>query len=117
VLDAVAVGVEAGEVSFGWEPTGRYGGIGIETGSSIMVQCTKANDVLAEIINKHGHIDALKIDIESFEKEIISAIPMELKRKIRTIFVEQKYDHNPYPDLYHLEQYGSVARFFLIAQA
>ena len=33
-LHAIAVGEAGGEAEFGWEDTGRYGGIGIETAST-----------------------------------------------------------------------------------
>jgi FkbM family methyltransferase len=106
-----AVGLSNGEVSFGYEPTGRYGGIGIETGMTTTVPCRAANEVLAEVLAKHGEIDILKVDIESLEKEIIDKIPIDMKLKIKTILVEQQYDSNPYEAIYRFRQYGPIARF------
>jgi FkbM family methyltransferase len=110
-LTPCAVGTSNGEVSFGYEPTGRYGGIGLDTGTTTMVACRAANEVLAEILAKHGEIDILKVDIEAFEKEIIDKIPIDMKLKIKTILVEQQYDSNPYERIYRFHQYGPIARF------
>ena len=74
-LENVAVALNDGQENFGYEETGRYGGIGVRTGSYIRVPCLNAIRVLAEIINKHGSIDILKIDIEALESEILDAIP------------------------------------------
>lgn len=110
-LSPCAVGTSNGEVSFGYEPTGRYGGIGLDTGMTTKVPCLSANEVLAEVLAKHGEIDILKVDIEALEKEIIHKIPADMKRKIQTILVEQHYDSNPYEPIYRFRQYGPVARF------
>jgi FkbM family methyltransferase len=60
----IAVGESDGTVRFGWEPTGRYGGVGRDTGRSIDVQWRDSDTILNEIVAKHGHIDLLKADIE-----------------------------------------------------
>jgi hypothetical protein len=62
-LNAQAVAAQGGRIRFGVEPTGRYGGIGVETGSYITVDCLDINDVLDRVLAKYGSIDILKMDI------------------------------------------------------
>jgi FkbM family methyltransferase len=108
-----AVALNDGEETFGVEKTGRYGGIGIKTGSYMTVPCLDAIRVLREIINRHGPIDILKIDIEALEKEILGAIPEALLANIRKIYVEQSFETNPLARTHSYVQIGSVAQFFL----
>jgi len=110
-LESCAVGLENGTVSFGFEKTGRYGGIGCDTGASIDVPCRNVQNVLGEVLSKHDYIDVLKVDIESLEKEIVEAIPTEMKTRINTIMVEQHYRCNPFRKTHILRQYGAVAHF------
>jgi FkbM family methyltransferase len=111
-LQECAVGLGDGKVRFGCEPTGRYGGIGMETGTSIEVWCRDANDVLDEVLAEHQRIDVLKIDIEKLEREVLERIGPERLRRIGAIFIEQRFGCNPLPT--HLwQQYGGVARFRL----
>ncbi|HJS91213.1 MAG TPA: FkbM family methyltransferase [Steroidobacteraceae bacterium] len=105
-----AVGMVEGPVQFGCEPTGRYGGIGLARETQITVPCRPANSVLDEILSRHGHLDVLKVDIESFEKEIILGLG-ERARRIETIFVENRFDSNPLQSTHSYRQYGSVAQF------
>jgi len=110
-LDPIAVGLKDGEVTFGFEPSGRYGGIGLETGASMQVPCRAAKDILADVLDKHERIDVLKVDIEALEKEIVEQIPADMKKRINTILVESSYDNNPYNNIYRFRQYGSIVRF------
>jgi FkbM family methyltransferase len=64
-LEEIAVGLSDGKVQFGIEETGRYGGINQATGRYIEVNCRSSNEILADIIAKHGKIDVLKIDVET----------------------------------------------------
>jgi hypothetical protein len=104
--------VEDGTVGFGYEETGRYGGIGLQFKETMLVPCRKAVSVLEEILVKHEVIDILKIDIESLEKEIIASLPLGVLRRIRNIYVEQTYSANPFSeDLFQFQQGMSIARF------
>jgi FkbM family methyltransferase len=115
-LECAAVALKDGEEVFGFEETGRYGGIGVTTGSYLHVRCMNAVEILDKIIGVHGAIDVLKIDIEAFEREIVEAIPVRLLRKISKIFVEQAYESNPLAGTHFYIQYGSVAQFVLKAK-
>jgi FkbM family methyltransferase len=111
-LTAAAVALTEGEKEFGFEETGRYGGIGVNTGSYLTVPCVDAIRFLDGVVSKHGSIDVLKIDIEALEKEILAAIPQPLLRRIKRIFVEQSFATNPLSGTHVYVQYGSVAQFF-----
>jgi len=111
-LAECAVALEDGTAQFGFEQTGRYGGIGKNTGSTITVECRDAINILRRILDQHGEIDVLKIDIETLEREILLAIPASLLPKIKTIYIEQQIEHNPLSSTHSLRQYGGIAQFF-----
>jgi FkbM family methyltransferase len=112
-LDTRAVAPKAGVAEFGWEPTGRYGGIGRPTVQTMEVRCVSANEALSEIIRQHGHVDILKVDIESLEQEIVAAIPAALMCAISTIYVETKFTSNPHARTHFLRQRGPISEFTL----
>lgn len=109
-LCEAAVGLDDGEVSFGYESSGRYGGVGLEHEHQMMVRCRAANAVLEEIIARHGRIDVLKIDIESMEQEIVRGLGWRAQH-IEHVFVEQSFTGNPLEPTHTYRQYGSIARF------
>ena len=109
-LEQVAVGPADGEVEFGWEETGRYGGVGAATGRTITVKSRNSTAVLEEVIARHGHIDVLKVDIEGLEDAVIGGISESLGRHIDKIFVEYAFDDNPLPATHSLHQYGQIAQ-------
>jgi FkbM family methyltransferase len=83
-----AVGVEDGLFDFGVEETGRYGGIGVETGRSIQVHCREVNSVLEEIVEAERHIDILKVDTEGLESRTVKAVRPDLLKRIDRIYFE-----------------------------
>jgi FkbM family methyltransferase len=84
----VAVADAGGRVEFGLEDSGRYGGIGVETGRSMEVACVGINDVLEEVLDSAPAVDILKIDTEGTELEIIRAIRPELLGRVRRAYLE-----------------------------
>ncbi|MGH8255938.1 MAG: FkbM family methyltransferase [Steroidobacteraceae bacterium] len=116
-LEVAAVGLQRGEVQFGYEETGRYGGIGRNTGRYVSVPCLDSNEVLTTILARHGHIDVLKIDIETLERQVTERIPLEMRRQIARIYVEHPFTGNPLSETHTYRQYSLVAQFFLQAQA
>lgn len=87
-VSEVAVADRAGTVSFGVEPTGRYGGIGVDTGETIAVTCVAINDVLEGVLADEPTIDLLKIDTEGSEVATVAAIRPDLLRRIRVMALE-----------------------------
>lgn len=112
LLQPVAVALSDGEVEFGWEPTGRYGGIDRKTGSYLRVQCVDSNRVLEEVIAKHGIIDILKIDTEALEREFVERMPPQITKCIRKIYVENCFPSNPLESSHRYRQRGPIAGFF-----
>jgi hypothetical protein len=53
--------------------------------------------VLAEIVERHGHIDLLKIDIEGLEYELTARIPPDTASRIGPIAAEYRFPDNPLP--------------------
>ena len=110
-LAETAVGTENGLVQFGCEPTGRYGGVGRDTGQWIEVPCADSNEVLAAIIAKHGRINTLKIDIETLESAVTSRIPPELADRIDHLVVEYPFKSNPLSATHVMERRHAVTMF------
>ncbi len=110
-LAEIAVGTSAGSVSFGIEPSGRYGGIGRPTGTSIEVDCADSNAILEEIIARHGAIDILKIDIETMEEAVTARIPAPLASRIDAIYVEYPFLTNPLAGTHDMERSAFMTRF------
>lgn len=108
-LDEVAVGLENGSADFGVEATGRYGGLGSDLPETIRVQVRKAGEVISGILEKEGHIDILKIDVEGLETAIIKSLSSENLEKISRIYAETIFTE----DLpgFNKVQYGSIVQF------
>jgi FkbM family methyltransferase len=107
-LSTNAVSTATGMARFGWESTGRYGGVGRQTGNYIDVECVSANDVLRSIIDRHGQIDILKIDIETMERQLVQNLPTDIITRIRTIFVETAFPRNPHPATHSYHRRGPI---------
>ncbi len=110
-LEEVAVSDNDDAVRFGVESTGRYGGIDIHTGNYIDVACKDSNSILQRIINDHGSIDVLKVDVEKMEKNIINRLDEKLASKIGLIFVEHIFDKNPLEATHEMTSQGTISRF------
>lgn len=88
-IDETAVSDTAGELDFGIEESGRYGGLGLHLHASIKVKCRHINDVLDEILSENEAIDILKLDTEGAEIPSINAIEYVHLKKIRKIYFEE----------------------------
>lgn len=111
-LQPVAVGLLDGEVEFGFEQTGRYGGIGlIHHGQTMRVPCVDSNRVLEDVLSRHAEIDILKIDIEALEREVVERIPAAFARRIRKIYVEGRFATNPLAPSHAMRYRGSITAF------
>jgi len=111
-LSEVAVGLGNGQVEFGCEETGRYGGVGLKTGTYMSVECLDSNELLKQVLAKHERINILKIDIETLEKQVTERIPAEVVSRIDKIYVEYQFTSNPLETTHWCRQYGGVAQFF-----
>jgi FkbM family methyltransferase len=108
-LHEVAVGLENGNADFGFESTGRYGGLESDLPKTIQVQVRKVEEIISDILEKEDHIDILKIDVEGLETAIIKSLSSESLKRINSVYAETIYsDGLPGFDK---EQYGEVVRF------
>ena len=112
-VEVCAVGGVDGPVEFGWEETGRYGGLGVKTGRVITVECRRAGPLVEAIIARHGAIDILKVDIERQEEVIVEQIPPRLASRIRKIYIEKTFKVVPFAETHHHTQRGPIAVFSL----
>jgi FkbM family methyltransferase len=83
-----AVADTGGQLPFGREPTGRYGGLDRASPDTITVTVRGINEVLSEAITQAGTIDVLKIDIEGAEIRTVRAIEPALLDRVRVIYFE-----------------------------
>jgi FkbM family methyltransferase len=109
-LNQLAVSNESGEIQFGIEPTGRYGGIAQGHLQTIVVSCVHINDVIEGALRDHSNIDILKVDTEGVEIQTIEAIDGNLLDHISKIYLESDPMRDLHPDRFTNEQYGSVRR-------
>jgi FkbM family methyltransferase len=110
-LAEAAVGEADGTVRFGWEPTGRYGGINRETGRMIEVPCRDSNAELARILEMHSEIDVLKVDIETMEEAVVNRITPEIACHIKHLVVEFPFTENPLAATHDMSVDVAITRF------
>lgn len=103
-----AVSNERGQLEFGVEETGRYGGIGLDLDETINVECLEINAVLRDVLSKEETIDILKLDTEGVEIQTVEAIDIENLSRIRCIYLEAEPNLPLHPGLFDQRQYGSV---------
>jgi FkbM family methyltransferase len=108
ILHQMAVSDMAGTVEFGIEPTGRYGGIALTTGKTVLVQCMHVNEAIDLALQSWPRIDILKIDTEGVEIQTVEAIRENLLSSISSIYIEARPETNLHPHLFRNRQYGSV---------
>ncbi len=109
-LTEAAVATSAGTVAFGIEPTGRYGGVGVETGTTIEVPSVQADAAIAAVLDQVDRIDVLKVDIEGLELDVVQSIAVEHLRRIDTIYLEWKDAASVHPDLFVGSQRNETIR-------
>jgi FkbM family methyltransferase len=111
VLHEHAVSDEDGTFDFGIETTGRYGGIGIETGERIRVRARNVNSVLDEVVADEEVIDLLKIDTEGVEVRMLRTVRPDLLARIKLIYFECGRPAEPlHPRLFEQSRRGSRER-------
>lgn len=110
VLAPEAVADRSGTVTFGREPTGRYGGIGLALEDEIEVSCRHINDVLVDVLEREGRVDLLKVDTEGMENRTVAAIDRDLLARVRVVCYETRSPVNPAPDLFALSFAAETVR-------
>ena len=110
VIHKNAVSDQSGKLEFGTESTGRYGGLGMETGNIITVDCLDINSVIENVFQQHHSIDILKIDTEGVEVRTVTALKPSYAEKIKRIYIEAEPETDIHPDIFLRRQYGSVCK-------
>ena len=88
-FEAVCVGTHNGQVRFGVEETGRYGGIGVATGKEATFPCRDVNSILADVFASDvSEIDILKSDMEGIDEAVLKHVRPEYLARIRVIYAE-----------------------------
>ncbi len=109
-VSEVAVADGSGDVDFGFEPTGRYGGIGVKTASVMTVPCVDINTILARVLDQTGSIDVLKIDTEGLESSTVQAIEPRHLDAIETIYFEWRGKLELHPERFRSSYYNETYR-------
>ncbi|MGE4427662.1 MAG: FkbM family methyltransferase [Solirubrobacteraceae bacterium] len=91
-LSPTAVSTFDGTVSFGTEPTGRYGGIGLDLEGTVEVPCRSILGLVDECLERWGTIDLLKLDIEGMEFDVLRALDEPRLARIDSIALEDGGD-------------------------
>jgi FkbM family methyltransferase len=87
-INEEAVADRSGELPFGREFSGRYGGLDLASADTITVSVRDINSILAESISEAGTIDILKLDTEGAEIRTIASIEPQLLDRVRRIYFE-----------------------------
>ena len=99
-------------MEFGWEETGRYGGVGAGDWPDHRREEPQLDDHPRRSDRlRQGRIDVLKVDIEGLEETVIGDIPATSARHINKIYVEFNFAANPLASTHALTQYGEIAQF------
>ena len=87
-LHEYAVADSDGEFDFGIEGTGRYGGIGVQTGETIHVRGRDLNTVLEEILSEVDEVDILRSTSKGSSRALQARSGQMCSTGSGTIYVE-----------------------------
>lgn len=105
-----AVWTRDADLEFGVEPTGRYGGIGVETAERIRVRCRHVDAAIAHALRRFPRIDLMKLDTEGVEIETVRAIDPRFHDAIGRIDLEAHPSEPLLSPRFRNTQYVSVRR-------
>lgn len=97
VLEEVAVADFDGDADFGLSPSGRYGGLQVESEERTRVRCRHIDGVLEEALADWDEIDVLKLDVEGMEGRLLGGVRRDLLERVRTVYVEGRRKELPLP--------------------
>jgi FkbM family methyltransferase len=110
-LDQSAVADRDGDASFAVEPSGRYGGLGLEHADSIEVRVRHIDSVIREVLDQESRIDLLKIDTEGSEARTLQSAAPELLARVGIIYLEDTEGLAHRLPGFDASRRGSVLRF------
>lgn len=110
VLSSAAVADYEGRARFQTEETGRYGSLaGDGTGQYVDVEVRRVADIVQSVIERHGRIDLLKVDVEGLEEAILRDLQPGQLGAIRRICAEYQGDF--VPEGFEARRYGFVTQY------
>lgn len=77
-----------GTVEFNVEETGRYSGLASRYGDRCIFHAFDIDELVSEVIERHGIIDLVKVDIEGAEGLVLQAISRKRYESIRGLAIE-----------------------------
>jgi FkbM family methyltransferase len=89
-LVEAALAPESGEVTFGIEDTGRYGGIGIPHAKDITVRAVGIAEAIDGCLAEWDGIELLKLDVEGAEIDILRALDTDRLARVGAMAVEHE---------------------------
>jgi FkbM family methyltransferase len=101
-----------GSARLGIEPSGVNSSLELKSKDSVTCQVAHINDVLQQVITRHGQIDVLKIDSEDHELRTLQAIVPEYWARIRCINVGCHGVSDSIPKEFQRSQLASAERFW-----
>jgi FkbM family methyltransferase len=107
-----AVSNFSGWADLGLEPSGLLSSLDLKTDNSVRCQVIHINEILAPVIEQHGHIDVLKIDSEGHELRTLEAINPRYWDYIRCVNVDMKGASSYIPRNFHYSPIPTAERFW-----
>lgn len=110
-LSEIAIADRSGPVHLALEETGRNGMI-TEQATAIVAQAEHINTALGRIVARHGAIDCLKLDVESYEERLLGVLEPALWKRIRLLNVEATERFPCIPPQFQGDVRGSAFRLW-----
>ena len=121
-LRECAIGIEGGCLDFACDSTGRYGtllkkeGVNFQELSSakiIPVEVLAVNKTIEQIIDWHGSVDLVKIDVEGYEDKILGHLKEKVLACIKRIYAETSGSQQLAG--FSSKRYGGIVRYYRIS--
>jgi FkbM family methyltransferase len=107
-----AVSDFTGAATLGIEASGVNSSLELRSKDSVACQVTHINDILARVLERHDHIDVIKLDSEGHELRTLKAIPPDYWRRIRCINAGCHGVSSAVPKEFRFDQVASAERFW-----
>jgi FkbM family methyltransferase len=111
-ISGAAVSDFNGTANLGIEDSGVYSSLNITGDRTVECQVIHINDILKDVIEKHGIVDILKIDSEGHELQTIAAIDPSYWQHIKCVNTDCKEARDIIPKDFIVSSVGSADRFY-----
>jgi FkbM family methyltransferase len=107
-----AVSDFTGSATLGIEASGVNSSLELRSNDSVDCRVTHINEILARVLERHDHIDVIKLDSEGHELRTLQAIPPDYWRRIRCINAGCHGVSSAVPQEFRFDQVASAERFW-----